>query len=1419
MTSQKHDAVLRSLDGVRRKAKFLSVAFGVGVVVAAVVALLLATVLLDYLLNLPGTGPRFVVILAALGGLGYVLYQWMIRPALAKLSIGDIAGAVEQTFPQFDDRLRSTVDFVRSDQPGSDMMKQRVVGEAATLAQSVDLNKVIVTRPVWYSAGVGAAAVGLLVLLALVVSPQYSKIAMSRLFNPFSNQAWPKRVHIDLLSETPQRIPVGQRIDVKMKLSKGDKASMKPIVFYSYDNGPAQKEYMNRNEDGTFSASLDAKADASHPTGKLKVWMEAGDDREDLKEITIVPRLVISRVEAIVKPPAYANMSESTVNLSEGPAVMTIGADVALKIYFNKDLAGGSAIELLPVTAETKLPTIQWKNASPSTAVGQFNARESLRFKVRATDSDNFQNAALEEFELVVRPDQTPTVQIESPRRNEECTPDAYVPLQAVAEDDYGIKTATLLVERLGDKKHWEIPLVQESAAADQVTWAKVEGSADRQRYRANYQWELARDLKEANLKPGDMLEYCVQVQDNFELDGKYHEPVSSGKLRVTIISQEALIEQIMQDAQNAAAQVTQVKNTQDTTKSATDDLKKDTGKKPEFSKDDKKVAETLANQQATAASTAKQIASKLDAVQDRMDQNRSKEDGLKKTLGEVSDKLNETAENPMKDAANKINEAKDAKNDSKASPEQQKKNTDDRNEAMKNASENQQKASDELGKLGEKMNQFGGLSPMIKRIEKMKEDQQKISEETKKLGKDHIGEKPEDIAKNKPQDAKDMQKNADAQQKLSEQIAKATDDMQKASENTKKSDPSASEAMSKAAKTSKSQQVASNAASAAKSASENKQASAQQSQSQVELGLEKMLSELREAERRKLEELQKQLAEMQEQIAQLIKRQATHNFDNLHLQGGEAMKKLTADEFKQLVKLAKLDETDPKPTATDLGGITVGQELTQKNTQDNVAAAQKIESGGAEIAAALTKASGKMERAIVALRDNKLADAYAPPQVEALLALLDAKEKVDKQADDANDKAENAKKDAIRARYEKILAEQLKGVNEETVGMDKRRTPEGIARTDLNKVKEVTQKQGALSKDTKDIEKDLSTLGSVVYLEANKDVVELMDNSTEKLAKTDTGKKTQITQVAIADQLKDMIDSLKETPPRKSKFDQRGGAGGGGGASPPPHMPTEAELRLLKALQARVNNGTKAAAADAAKDKGEITNLGGKQGKIRNMLGQMMERAGGKLGPEPDNRDLLPEETTKEAIENQELEKGLLEDQKPEADKGEKEANLVGDRMGRSRQRLALNTDPGKTTQMIQDKIIADLNDLIQQAQQQQSQGSPKPQPGDKKPGEPKPGEGQPDAEGKPGQGKPTPGQAKANTAKTPAPNTTLGGGGDTNADLHQTIAESLKIWGLTTPRDRQAMLEGAGDQPVEKYKDMIDKYYKAMATKASEK
>lgn len=1402
--------LMDALQAVRRRVKFLGVAYGVGIAVALAVGLLLFTVLADYLLNLPAW-PRFVLFVAALGGIAYAIARWIWVPASKKLSLSDVAGRLEQTFPQFEDRLRSTVDFASSGgggaAHGSDIMQRRVMSEAAEMAGRLDLGSAIVVKPVWYSAGAAAGALLLAMILAML-APTYAQIGLARLLNPFGAPSWPKRVQIAMIGNAPQRVPVGQRFDLRMKLAKGDRASTKALVHYQLDGGPVQQEYMTRGPDGVYVASLDAKADPARTAGVMKVWMTAGDDQKHVEPITVLPRLTIARVEAVLTPPAYVGDSAkpATINLAEGPAIAAAGSEVALRVVFNKNLADSVPVQLKPLAADAKSPQIAWERAGEGTVIGKWSAAESVRFHVLATDTDGFTNAGLEEYEVIVRPDQNPTVQIENPRRNEERTPIAAFPLQGVAEDDYGISSMKLVVDRLGDKKHWEIPLVANARPEAGVTWNRIEGSGDRLRLRGNYTWDLAK-LDSAGLKPGDVLEYHLQVQDNYSLNNQTHAPVPSGKLRITIVSQEQLADMVTAEMRQAAAAIKDVHARQDRTKQETGDLARETEKKPNLDGGDKAVAERLGNQQGTAAAQAKQVAGKLEAVQQRMEENKSPANDLKQLAGDVKDLLNNVAEKPMKDAAARI-----------ASAAQQQNDPGKRAEDFKSANAEQQRATDQLAGAMDRMGSVGSLAQTIDKLRDLLKAQQEVSKATADAGAKNLGKKPEQM---NDDDRKKLDKAAEDQANLAKKTDKAMADMQKTAEQMAKSDPASSEAMKQAAKTGQSQQVSPNQSKAANAAKQNQQAQAQSAQKQAELGLQMMLNNLREAERRKLEELSKKLTELQQQLATLIRRQSGHNLDNLGLQG-KTVDKLAKDLAESL--LAMSERPKDKAAQAQLPQLTQGQEQTERNARD---IAQSVEQmpNGAEPAANLTRAASRMERAIVGLRGKDLPGAYEPPQIDALAALIEAKQIVDKQKNEVEQKKEEQQKEAVRAAYAKIKTEQEK-INAETARIDKApKADDGnLNRPDAIRLGQLPAEQGKLADRTQELEEALAAVNSVVYIWANKDIVTSMNGVKADLGKPATGVPTQAEEARIVEQLDAMIKHL-EIKQLDKKFEQRnqGGGGGGGGGECGPKLPTEAELRLLKDLQKAINNSTRKIDGEKPKDEPKLLALGGRQGELRNLLDQMIQKTSqgqAKLRPEPDNKDQLPEEASKDQVEQQELEQ-VLQGDAPNAEQIEKDLLLVGDRMARSRQRLAINNDPGKTTQVIQERILKDLDSLIEQSRRQQATASAQPKPGQpQQPGQKmqQPNAGQRQVAQNTG-GKVNGPAMNKTSGSNPKPNSISPGQSGFDTDLSQQIKESAAEWGRISPRTRNAVIEGADEQIMDKYKRYVEDYYKGVAVKGAER
>jgi hypothetical protein len=1411
--------LLNSLQSVRKRVRLLSLVHGLGVLLSAIVGLLLATVLVDFILNLPPV-PRLILIAAAAFSVGTVFWKQVARPLMARLPLGDVAGKIEQTFPVFDDRLRSVVDFAaHPTNDESDAMKRRVVAQTTALAGHVDVRQVVRQQPAWRALGTGMAALILCMVMAWAVGPDYLSAALTRLLTPFAGQAWPKWTQIALVGQTPQRVVAGTPVDVRIRLVKGDRQSAKAIVFYQYDqNGPVQQELMTRNPDGTYTASLDARLEAGKSSGSMSIWLRSGDDRKELPPVRVLPPLAIRQVEAVVLPPRYADQIPVTLDLASAPASVTVGSSVEMRVSFSKPLQAGVSPRLEAIAPDTTVPQVQWQAVTDGaeSAVARWTAAQTAHFKILATDEDGFSNSGIEEYQILVKPDQLPSVQIEKPVRNQEVTPDAMVPIQAVASDDFGIKTLQLMAKRLGDQKAWTNDLIGDARpVTDSVQWRKLDGSGDLLRFRMNWDWELAK-LDGAALKPGDQLDFYLRVQDNYEDDqGRPHDPPfsESGHLRLTVISQEQLNDQLNDQLSQLRSQVEETRRQNEAVKAGVHSLQQDTQNKAAMDRADRAMANRLANDQSTAAGQTKEIADRLGEMLDRLQQNHSQNAEMANNISDARRILNDAAENPMKESAARLSDLGD---------QQQRPQTPaDRSAAMDQVQQRQATASSQLQAAMDRMGSDSGLSQFLKQVADLLQQQQQLSKQTAQTGQNTLGKDPTQLT---DQERKATQDLAAQQRDLARQTDQAMSKMNDAAQRQARTDPSTSQALKQAAQTAQQQNVSGQMNQAAQAEQQNQQADAQTGQNQAELGLMMVLNQLKEAENRRLMELMRQLETAQELVGDLLEQQAGHNLDNLLSQGTTAMADAVKSGPELVTELIDFSQRDPQhmdappPVETQIAL----QAQTERNTRNIVAVVQALPEGAAP-ADSLTHAAQRMARAVSYLEDHKLIDAYQPPQVEAFAALLDAKKELDRQAQQAQQRMQNQQKESLRQQFVQIRDEQVK-INDKTKSIDA--GPRGddgqfghAARANLGIT---ADQQAALAKRTAKLNDDLTAIGSVAYAYANNDITGKMGTISQSLGKLDAGAGTQRTQQRVVRELDDMIKNLAMRP-RQSQYNnpRNSGAGAGQGQQQAPRLPPEAEIRLIQDMQRMLNDDTKDAAAAKPQLKATALDLGKRQGDLRKMLDDLLKKSSqGKvtLGPEPENKSTLPEEATDEDLDLQELKDSAL-NATPDEQGIKDDTSMLGVRMARARQRLALDADPGTTTQKIQERIVIEMDALAQMAQQQeatQSRSAPGQRP------QRQPGQGQPQQGNNPGnalaQGQRDQGPQANNPAQrggaTPGGNTA----GLMQQDINAQVAEMKESWGKLSPRQRAAVMEGSTDQTLQKFKDFVDGYYRTLAEKTAQ-
>ena len=323
------------------------------------------------------------------------------------------------------------------------------------------------------------------------------------------------------------------------------------------------------------------------------------------------------------------------------------------------------------------MPAVTWDAPVGNSVSGHWMATASSLFQLQAFDSDGFPNGEMTDYQVIVRPDQPPQIQVTRPGRNEECTPQAMVPLRAVAEDDFGIKSLKLIANKLGDKpvQLASVELMHEGQPTADLTWAQLETAGEIRRWQADYSWDISK-LDPAGLKSGDVIEYYMEVQDNFAFEGQTHPPVASGKYRITILSQEQFGNLIADQIGQVREQVVQIRNNQRAIKDETGDLRQQTQSRRSFQ------TPIVSRRRISSGGRRRRLRRPSSRPPSwmtscsRMVENRAQAQDLKDIAQQASSELSQVAEHPMKDAAGQIDNARNQRAPQSPSDARQPNNT-----------------------------------------------------------------------------------------------------------------------------------------------------------------------------------------------------------------------------------------------------------------------------------------------------------------------------------------------------------------------------------------------------------------------------------------------------------------------------------------------------------------------------------------------------------------------------------------------------------------------------------------------------------------------------------------------------------------------------------------------------------------------
>lgn len=416
---------------------------------AALLFIFLSTVtLLDYFLVL-STGLRAaagVCALAAIIGVGIRLTRQ--RNGYDEQ---DVAAEVEDQFPEYGQRLRTSLDYSEPDvktAPASPEMVAALHVDTQKRTQFSEFTEVTRTWPLV------RAALSIVVLLGIGVA---SLIRQPELLTSLGRTFLIPLHYSELsIADVDGPVAAGRDVTIEAQITGRPLADVK-LNYRAKGADEWQTISLGAvDSDGRIAASEDGKtaedttsvafagmvaATLQNLQDDVEVFVSGGELATDRFIIDVLKPLTLKKAVTHVEPPAYTGQTAESVESRDVRIIE--GTNLAFEFEMNRE---PSTALLVPVS--TGSPSAAEKAGeketiklavSGSTMKADFDdVRSSMQFVLAAKTADGMEYES-ERFRVRVTPDGKPTIRFVDPPEDHEVTPTTEVALAVEADDDFGI--------------------------------------------------------------------------------------------------------------------------------------------------------------------------------------------------------------------------------------------------------------------------------------------------------------------------------------------------------------------------------------------------------------------------------------------------------------------------------------------------------------------------------------------------------------------------------------------------------------------------------------------------------------------------------------------------------------------------------------------------------------------------------------------------------------------------------------------------------------------------------------------------------------------------------------------------------------------------------------------------------------------
>ena len=665
-------------DAPRTGCRRLLALHGLALLVGLVVPLVLVAGLADWLIHLDAIA-RLTFLVAVAGFAAWLAYRYVIVPLIVRFADLDIAMRIEERWPGLNDRLASTVQFLRlradDDRFGSAELRDATVRQTVEQTKAIDFREVVESKPLFRSLGLAFASITVAVLL-IAVDPALASIAARRFFAPFGSDRWPQQTHLALIDgETPRKIARGEPFTLGVMVGEDERAPSSAKATYTFEDGESTTEALRAIEGGIFRGRIEVVEKS------FTFSVIAGDDSTSIRDIAVkvVPPPAIDALTIRLVAPPYTKLPPQTLAAQKTQVKSVEGTTVVLSAQANKP------IEVAALRLGEKAADLPVKlDPSGKKLSAEFTLKESGPFWFELKDTEGFRNREATRYEMRAIRDEAPRVVIDDPANDRDVPSKAVVPVTFTVDDDFGINTARIVYKAAtgGSEPLREVvlPLWDSSGEPDG-------GAALVKHKTIKYAWDLA----PLNLPPGSMITFHADARDFDAIKGP--NLGKSREIHLRVVTDEEVARQL-DDARRAIREdIEAILNMQNQARTPVDEALrslKSTDQLPRNARENLKNAEMIQRQVGNRITNkADGLGEKIDhIIQDyenfkveNPDAKRQMED-MKASVARVRENNLEPAEQGLTRAAKNLDnqdasaqgaspQAKDTQNQTKASASQ----------------------------------------------------------------------------------------------------------------------------------------------------------------------------------------------------------------------------------------------------------------------------------------------------------------------------------------------------------------------------------------------------------------------------------------------------------------------------------------------------------------------------------------------------------------------------------------------------------------------------------------------------------------------------------------------------------------------------------------------------------------------------